>query len=602
MFACGGRWKWLNFIEMISGKFHLLRFAGLWAMTAASLFAGNFVAPAEGPVAFRRDKIPLDAETMAGLSRHLVSLARGLDAQRPVDRRAAAQMLALAIALDPGNGQARNVVAEFEAGNHQVDGDPEHLERSRTRIWHYLSWLETPEAGSDGRALAACLADVMVISDPKHPKVEELLAKGELGAWKDWIAGITAFEPVVVPEVAAPEKPAKSTVVGSSILLEKAQVSTVMWRSTAMGDSVKWEQHVAPLQMVARVRPNPEGEPRPFSISIGAADGEGAFWELGRTIGNLLKTQYGQLPAGGRVTITSKDLAQHLPQSRKQSISAAAAVLASAAVSGREPDATIIGVIDQTGAYKLPGRFWSQLQALGSGTGGRLILPTAAADYLLSILALERPQLFLDYEILLASNFQELQALSAKNPDEALAKSMASFREIREKAGGQLLGQYVANPFVRKRLVEIVQASPSHFSARMLAIQGAGNRPTQVTRNVLAAELRRAIEPMDRIVARQDFDMFSGELGRLGPAYELCREQVDRLLRYTSKDDRALVASVQEMLTGIRALERSARARGEDYDMQSEVYQAFSKLRETYGNVVTELAIATGDPEPGLSD
>lgn len=587
---------------MISGEFHLLRFAGLWTMTAASLFAGNFTAPAEGPVAFRRDKIPLDAETMAGLSRQLVSLARGLDAQRPVDRRAAAQMLALAIALDPGNGQARNVIDEFESGNHQMDGDPEQLEKFRTRIWQYLSWLETPDAGSDGQALAACLADVMVISDPKHPKAEALQAKGEIGAWKDWIAGISAFEPVVVPEAPAPETPDKPSVAGAGILLAKAQVSTIMWKSTVTADSVRWEQHVTPLQMVARVRPNPEGEPRPFSISIGAPDGVGSFGDLGRTLVSLLKSQYGELPVDGRVTITSKNLAQHLPQSRKQSISAAAAVLASAAVSGREPDATIIGVVDQTGAYKLPGRFWSQLQALGSGTGGRLILPSAAADYLLSILALEKPQLFLDYEILLASNFQELQAFSAKNPDEALAKSMANFREIREKAGGQLLGQYVANPFVRKRLVEIVQATPGHFSARMLAIQGAGNRPTQLTRNVLAAELRRAIEPMDRIVARQDFDLFSGDLGRLGPAYELCREQVDRLLRYTSKDDRALVASVQEMITGIRAIERSARPRGENYDLEFQVYQAFSKLKETYHNVVTELSIATGELEPALSD
>ena len=276
--------------------------------------------------------------------------------------------------------------------------------------------------------------------------------------------------------------------------------------------------------------------------------------------------------------------------------------MASAAISGREPDATIIGVIDESGAFKLPGRFWNQLQALGPGTGKRLILPTAAAETLLSMLALERPQLFLDYEILLASNFQELQAFSAKNPDEALAKSMASFREIREKANGQALGQYVANPFVRRRLVEIVQMSPFHLSAKMLAIQGAGSRPTQVTRNVLAAELRRAIEPMEKIVARHEFDIFSGELSRLGPVYELCREQVDRITRYTSKDDRALLASVQEMITGIRAVERSARARGEDYDIQSEVYQSFSKLKEAYRYVVSELSVATGDPEPGLSD
>jgi len=538
---------------------------------------------------------------MGGLSRQLVTLARGVDAQLAVNRRAAAQMLALSIALDPGNGQARNVIADFEAGNFPSNADSEQLEKSHTRIWQYLSWLETPEAGTDGKTLAACLTDIMVISDPKHPKAQALPAKGERGQWKDWIAEITVFEPSVAPEAPAPGKSADSTTGGPGILLEKAQVSTVMWRSKVLADSVKWEQQVAPLQMVARVRRNPDGEPRPFSISIGHQEEEGALRELGRMIVRLLKTQYSALPAGGQVTITGKELEQYRPQSRRQSISAAAAVLASAAVSGREPDATIIGVVDDTGAFKLPGRFWSQLQALGPGTGKRLILPAAASDYLLSMLALERPQLFLEYEILIASNFQELQAFSAKTPDGALAKSIDSFREIREKAGGQVLGQYVANPFVRRRLVEIVQATPYHFSARMLAIQGAGNRPTEVTRNVLAAELRRAIEPMEKIVDRESFDLFSGEINRLGSINDLCREQVDRLLRYSSKDDRALVAGVQEMITGIRAIERSARARGEDYDMQFAVDQAFTRLKEAYQRVITELALAAGDPEPGNS-
>ena len=58
------------------------------------LVAGNFAVPAEGPVAFRRDRLPLDAGTMAELSRQLVTLAEGLSAETAVNRRAAAQVLA----------------------------------------------------------------------------------------------------------------------------------------------------------------------------------------------------------------------------------------------------------------------------------------------------------------------------------------------------------------------------------------------------------------------------------------------------------------------------------------------------------------------------
>lgn len=589
---------------MISGKFQLMRFAGLWVVTATTLCAGNFVAPAEGPVAFRRDKIPLDADTMAGLSRHLVTLARGLDGNTSVKRRAAAQMLALAATLDPGNTETRNVIAGFEAEKHRPQTDPEPLEKSRSRVWQCLAWLETPEAGSHGQALAACLTDVLVTSDPKDPRAGAALAKGERGAWKDWVAEVTAFEPAIVPEtvVAEAQKQGETGIAGAGILLDRAQVFTVMWVRSTKGDGVTWEQKIAPLQMTARVFKTPDGEKPPFTISIGPQGGQGEFRELGAMLVTLLKTQSSPLPAGGRIVISSPSSALQPTSSRRQSISAAAAVLASAAVSGRVPDATIIGVVDETGAFKLPTGFWSQLQALGSGTGRRLILPAAAAEFLPCMLALEKPQLFLEHEILLASSFRELVALSAKIPDEPLAKSLASFQEIREKAGTQPVGQYVANSFVRRRLVDIGQATPSHFSAKMLAIQGAGNRPTYVTRAVLAAELKRAIEPMEWMMARENPTLNPTELDRLGSSYELCREQVDRLIRYASKDDRPLLDRVQDVVTGIRTMDRAARMRGDAYDLQSAILQSYTKLTEGYQNVVAELANAMGEAVPPPSE
>lgn len=576
---------------MISGKLHLLRIAGLWTTTAACVWAGNFVAPAEGPVAFRRDQVPLDAETMAGLSRQLVVLTLGLEAETAANRRAAAQMLAIAIALDPGNNQARGVVAGFVAGKHRRQTDPEQFQKSLGRVKHYLPWLSGPEAGKHGQALAACLTDVISASGSDAPR-----GGAESGAWKDWIANLSAFEPVVVPEIVPPQETVPE-IAESVILLEKAQVFTAMWTRSMRTREAAWEQKIAPLQMTAKLRKTNEGEAAPFSISI-TSPGGGELSELSHTLVELLKSRHRSLPAGVRVTIHSPDLVQPPPPPRRQSISAAAAVLADAAVSGREPDAVILGVVDEAGAFKLPTRFWDQLQALGAGNGGRLILPTAAAEYLPSMLALEKPQIFFDYEILLAANFEEAVALSAKTPDAPLAKAMASFREIREKAGTQPVGQYVANIYVRRRLIDLVPLAPANFSAKMLAIQGAGNRPVYVTRAVLASELELAIEPMAWMMKAHFSDRNPADLERLGPAYELCRAQVDRLIRYASKEDRALLDDVQSMVTGIRTMDRAARIRSGDYDQQYAVALANNKLAEAYQAVMTELAAASGEAVP----
>lgn len=565
-----------------------------------TLVAGNFAAPAEGPVAFRRDRLPLDADTMATLSRQLVTLARGLDAETAVNRRTAAQMLALATALDPGNGNAREVLAGFQNGGQPPASDAEQLGKIRERVWQDIAWLETPEAGGEGRALAACLADVLVVSDPGNPKAQTLAAAGERGMWKGWIPDLAAYEPTAVAEAVPTDEPVteENSATTPDILLKRAQVSAVIWKRVAKSGTMKWVQTTTPLQMVAGTRPESEDESLPFSVSVGVLSENGGFREMNAMLLELLQKQYPALPANVRVSISSPGLMLPLEPPRRQSISAAAAVLASAAVTGREPDATILGVVDESGAYKLSTGFWSQLQALGSGDGGRLILPAAAAEYLPSMLALERPELFLGYEVLLAADFTELLRFSAKAPDETLEKTMTKFREIREKANLQAIGQYVANVYVRKRLVEIVQEAPFHASAKMLAIQGAGNRPAFIPRTVLAAELRRAIEPMEWLVKPNGVELDLTMPGRLGTTSEACREQVDQLARYADKEGRLLLGRVQEIISGIRAMERAARGRGGDYDTHGAILSAHAALVTTYQSVVTDLAAATGDEAP----
>ncbi|MEY3898105.1 MAG: hypothetical protein RLZZ214_3626 [Verrucomicrobiota bacterium] len=572
----------------------------MWAITAMTLVAGNFAAPAEGPVAFRRDRLPLDADTMTTLSRQLVTLAQGLDAATAIKRRAAAQMLALATALDPGNGKAREVLAGYQKGRHPSAPDVGQLEKTRERVWQDIAWLETAEAGGEGQALAAGLTDVLVVSDPQNSKAQSLAAAGERGAWQGWIPALAAYEPTAVAEATPADGPVieKNPATTSEILLRRAQISTVIWKRVAKSGVVKWSQGTAPLQMVASKRPESEDGPQPFSINVGFSTENDGFREMNTMLLALLQKQYPTLPADVRVSIGSPGLMVPVEPPRRQSISAAAAVLAHAAISGREPDATILGVVDESGAYKLSVGFWSQLQALGSGNGGRLILPAAAAEYLPSMLALERPELFLEYEVLLAADLPELLRLSAKSPDEAREKAMAKFREIREKAPLQAIGQYVANIYVRKRLVEIVQEAPYHASAKMLAIQGAGNRPAFIPRMILAAELRRAIEPMEWLVKTSEEAFDFSEVGRLGTTGEVCRAQVDGLARYADKEGRILLGQVQDMIGGIRILERAARGRGEQGEVQAAILTAHATLIGAYQSVAAELAAATGEELP----
>ncbi len=596
MFACWKAYGSLNFSEMFWAKFHGLRIAGLCLCAASRLCAENFAPPTEGPVAFRRDRLPLDADAMSRLSRQLVGLAQGLAADTAVHRRTAAQMLALATALDPGNAKARELVAELQMGTHRAVADDESLEKSRADVWQFLAWLKTPEAGAQGQALAACLTDVILVSDPKNPRAEALGAVGPQGAWTGWIPELSAYEARKIVQTPPPGDAA----VKPGILLAKAQVFTPLWKQPKKTTNMSWILAPAPLQMSATTVTT-DGE-TPFSLVVGTPSVSETHPELNPLLLQILEKHHGKLPADATVTIGSEAFATSVLSKKPQSITAAAAVLASSAISGREPDATIIGLLDETGAFTLPRDFWNQLQSLGTGTGGRLILPSAAAEFLPSMLALEQPRIFFEYEVMLASNFNELLDRTAKTPDGSLAKIAGQFREIREKGASQPMGQFMSNPFIRRRLAEMAQEAPYHYSAKMLAVQGAGNRPAFIPRTILTAELRRAIEPLEWLVKRPVAVFVDAEIDLLGSTYATCHGRIEQLLRYAEKSDRELAAKVQDMVTTVRTLERAAKSRGFRYEVLEAVTAANAAFMRSYAQISEELGIETtavkAIPEP----
>lgn len=565
---------------MKRSKIHCLRIAALLTVSACPLWAVDFVPPAEGPVPFRRDRIPLDRETMAEVSRQLVILARARDQETAAKRRSTAQLLALATALNPGNSQARTVVADLVAGRSQVP-DLLAVAESQARLGQTLEWLESPEAGLGGQALAACLSDVIRASDDSSP---------ERGAWTRWIPAVSDYEPTLPVEI--PEEPVPRESEASPILLGQAQVTTPLRKDFGTQSSLS----PVPLQMTAQAMMSEDSERfEQFSLVIGASEEGRSLQKIAHTVENLLASKHGTLPRGVRITIGGEPLEAARLSAKPLAVSAAAAVLASAALSGIEPEATIIGTLNEEGAFTLPTGFWDQLQSLKEGRGGRLVLPAAAAEYLPSILALEQPLFFLKYEVLLASNFQELLDRSAKIPDGALAGASAKFSELRSKLGSQSIGSYVANSHIRRRLDEIAQETPYHFSARMLAVQGAGNRPSWVIRPVVWAEARRALNSLQWLVERDAEQPFErAELERLDSTMETCREQLDRISRYCAKEDRDLLAETQNLMISLRTLDRSLGARNVDV-WNFDAFQAF--LRE-YDSVSGKLALLAGEALP----
>lgn len=564
---------------------------------AASPLHGRFTPPADGPVAFRRDRLALDPATLSDLSRQLVAIARNHPMRTPEERRHTAKSLALALALDPRNDEARHLISRYCENQWPDTPQPTAAPARTDAIWKTIGWLASPQAGTHGHTLATLLLDVAAATDPDHPRARA--HAGEATAWSGWIPPLTAYQefttpppppsPPVTPDT-EPDAPGNTAVPP----LAKASLRTLVWQ--------KSKPTVVTLRMQASLPPETSEKPdKPEPLQVGPRPAEGGANPLTRTITSLLASRSQVIPHHLRVHITCPEdeaaLAGHAPRH----LSAAAALLASAAVTGNEPDALVLGEVDANGRLSLPPDFWLSLVSLQPDAGRKLILPTDAASVLPSLLALEKPRFFLDHEVLLARDFDHLLTLAAKLPSAEIATAATSFADLRQRASGPELRDFLANRFVRQRLEELASQAPWHASASMLALQSAGLRPFVIHRAVLAAELRVALAPMDAVTAAlhrgaADAALTARENTSLGGILEQCREKIDRFEKVTARTDQDLFQAARSLTVTLRTLERTTRSRTDpglihhnihrllsDYEVQYEALEKLLREEESKG-------------------
>ncbi len=213
---------------------------------------------------------------------------------------------------------------------------------------------------------------------------------------------------------------------------------------------------------------------------------------------------------------------------------------------------------------------------------------------------MEKPEFFFDYEVLLAADFEQLLAFTAKKPEGTLASAAAKFREIRDRKGKLGLRLYIDNGFVKQRLAAVQQDLPAHVSAKMLLIQASGNRPAWVSRKVLAAELRRALESVPAIKTPQQLAIGSEHLANVGETYEECRTMVNALERYAAKGDRDLLDEARAVTIAIRSLDKATRSKN-DYDDSTAVQAARAELKRQYAALDRKLASEAGDGDSAIA-
>lgn len=575
-------------------------------------WAAPFVPPAEENPPFRRDQLPIDTDSMVTLSSSLTLLTQSEPLKSAEQRRAAAQSLALALALDPANTTARDNLATLGEGKSLPAPQPGKLTRAKARIWQFHGWLATPEAGSDGNLLADSIGDAASVLDPGHPSALALRESPERGKWDDWIAPLPEFEekalvksdptdPFADIEPDMPEPAAGGKV---EIRLAQATLSTVLYQYDVKTGS--WFLLNTPVSMkadkaVIAVKGDEDDEAvAAFALNIPCTLGEEI--KVSRFVAEpilaALTAIHGRLPETGGISLLTGEDRTYPFVKNLANLTGPGFILANAALTGIEPGATVLAELDETHQLVLPDYFLRLLHVLAEGPGGKLVVPASAEPYFTSLLAIEMPEFFLKYEVVAASTPAEFIALCAKVHSEKQAATFAKFAEIRDKAADNPTGSYLANRFVRQRLLEIAAEAPYHLSAKLLAIQGAGERPRILAKKMLAAEIWRAVDPIHAAAGINLIAIDPKTLTQLEVLYESIRADVDLLERYTGIRDRDLISKGRDLTTALRTLTRAIGSRGDLTARYETVIAAHTALVTADTALRQELSELSGDPLP----
>lgn len=567
---------------------------GMLAMDAGA----RFVAPAEGPVPFRRDRLALDAEAMSDLSKQLEALARSMDPRTARHRRGAAQLLALAIALDPLNADATRSMTTLSQNGSPLRPAQETIDQAVNRVMGTLRWLDRNDAGDDSRALAACIKDMMLLLDPQNVLLQLSAGNGERGSWKSWIPEIIAYEPEPEVPARAPERQAEPQEPSPSRAANKpfrAEIHTVIWQQKESGGTNRWLLQPTPIELRANQSSSSSDV---ASLIIDTPAASAAYGNALRSLMSPVLRERGPLVRGWRFRIHSDALEQSLGSNKSQFPQAALAVLTASALKGSKTRATVLGRFDERGSFRQTPLMWDQVRALGKANHQRLILPAESEALALSWLALEKPEFFVHYEVMLAADLAEACRFAAEEePEPTTADALQRFKNFCTASIGKNLRNFIVNPNVKRSLNDIARQLPQHLSAKALLLQADSNRPTSLHRLVLASELRRIAEPIEWIVKLEDPLKIPLDRPKISDVHDECRRDLDALEKYVSKNDRPLLLSATKTMDAVRGLDRAIAIKTRDLlaERLPRIMDAKKQLEVTHIEFLQ--ALRSADPE-----
>ena len=519
---------------------------GILLVALFPLLAGaeaRFLRPRENQALVRRDLLPLETDTIRALSQHLATLAAvPLSTENAAHNRALAQLLALSLQLNPVNQQARRLLKQHQRGMEPPQFTKEQSSKSQEKVQEIARWLLSPSSGLTGRQLAQLIIDPLRTLHPELPVCQEIKPEGEAARWQNVVPPITAFiirnqffaEESKVPGKKEPKRktttdsfPTQETEDQPSLPIP--QVPTIPLRLSTPLSVIQSAQRLhyqlaelsltfsplAPPKVNAEEEDENSSEPSFLFLPAIAGD---LSESLNKRILSALLMKWKHFPKNKQATVRVDKLRYQTQNT--QTLSGPLALLCHAAFSGTtlRPNLFVVGEIDSNGNFLLPPWGWNyfcEAFPKEAPKGGRILVPRQAEEQLRALLTVQRPEIFVQWEVFTVDNLTEALAHSRTdglNPAQIEASRL--FAEFQDLARTNGLKSLSVDPHVREHLHEILRRCPNHLSAKMMLLGGSNNEPKILAGNTLAVPLQSVLDLINELTLRVNDESLTPEILR----------------------------------------------------------------------------------------
>ena len=515
-----------------------------------------FLAPNTTRPLFKRDLLPLETDRIRELSQCLTVLVGRENREiNAAGSRAEAQLLVLALQLDPVNRPARRILRDLEAGRAPRMSSRDELSRKLSQLEEITSWLLLPAAGSEGRLLAHLIVDPLRVLFPDLPLCRLAGPDGEADRWRGTVPPVTAYlrsQPPQAPpkrtQKAVPEEAPSATEKGPHFSPDAFSLRTPLYLERPGGQSG---------QQIVAVQVSPLSTPQTTSLLRFPGESEKLRLSLENSVRLCLRRLWRSLPPNEGFQVSLAHGSYHKRNGLALSGPLALMLHASLCKAALRPDLHVLGQVSKDGQLTLPARGWAALKSAFSDerTQGRVLVPATTTVQMRDLLVLEHYDFFTRFEVFAVESLEEALAAGRSESSTELAEASRLFREFQRVAQGKQLGELSSNSHVRSRMENILRLAPNHLSAKMVLLHGSPARPLKLSPLTVAKELEDCLGVLAGPIQAKG-------ISELTPASLLrtrnkCLEAIKALRDHTHPDQAPLLGRFEITAGRLRKLARS---------------------------------------------